>query len=1438
MLKDHFMPECSFPIYSNGHTWGQLMGGQPFDMLLDTGAPKCYMSTDFYKKNPQLHTLPKYKTTVKELRMGNGALSPAYFIIPVVFKIVRHKFEMYALVSDIKGSADLVFGMKNMFEVEGELSCRNSEFRFMNRAVPLFSLENISIKPKQKRYVKLAAPFVNYLSGNAIAKITHGNSMKTVRIKLQNNVAVIEIINTSNKVLQFTKEKAMGIVDIRSLVDFTFANFNKLANAHEDMKIAKAKWKRKERIRNEDTNPKKVKVDLVDPYPWLPKDDPRRNISDEEILRKFVDLSKSDMTEEEKEELMELILDHRDAFSLRDEIGECPNITIDIDVIDDSPFFVRPFPISQEDKPIMDWQMQRLVSLGILSKNTTSHTSPVMLITRKIGADKRPVVDFRLLNTRVKRQNTATPLLRDIYQILGDSQSDILTCVDLKDAFHSLKLTDKAKDFCGILPYFGSPHYRYEVMPMGLSISPCKWIKYINYVMENMTHKQNFIAIMDDLLIHSKKKHHMARIADLLKALLKHGLKLSPKKCQFFRTELVYMGNVFKVEKSKFVITPIKTRVEAILNTPTPLTAKECKSFCGVVNYLSLFCQNLQKLLAPIYDLTRKGRPFIWTETHQKTFDTIKQQLAKAPVLSLPDGIGRYILYSDTSKTHAGSALWQMQKGRNRLIRYASKSLPKACVNYGITELEMRGLMVNMENWRFYLGKKDFDAAVDQRAIPYIMQSKELPTTDRIIILLQRLARFNFHLYYVKGKDMILCDFLSRIQADNSDPHGLIPIAFNYIEHVPHPTCEFQAVYFNPKEILTEFYRIEEIVGYAAMKVYGTQQINSYCVMTRGKAQAAGTSVPEVHGHSKPLDPNLKPEKDSTLQKQVFTPTVNPGISTSIPTTSGTMPRVPKAIPPVQLPIKYIPPTPQLMPQTPRKTPQISTAKVTPRSSGSLTPAGGVPTPIKGLVTPTIESTPTHIPQTNKHSIPKSCRMRSFTRGMDLDVPKFDLDDEPQGFIQIPLLGSEPDFRHPSFKAPQQTVAKPATVRDLRGDPFLDPDNEKPLEEAMVEGNFRSPILEDFIIPPTLSEETKGKTILAKNLPKQTDIDRLLAVLNRKILTRSRFPDGLKDLEAAYTHSACFKDVYEYLRYNKLPSNPRKANQTQINANNHFFLGTLLFKIIPNKVGEMNPVLCVPPSKMDMVLDHYHSSLLGGHQGMNKTLMTLQERFFCPRLGDIVRSYIVSCHVCQLFKNSKRFDRPFLQRKYDINQGTMTCISMDIKHMPCSSTGHNYILVMLCEISNFMVTAPMVKATSPEICQVMQDHLICVFGTPVKLICDQDPAFMSHLTQTMLLSYGVKLITVSPTNHKSLLAEHRIKSLSNILMKHLTGLGLDWNIYCKPAMLVYNSYASPNLADFSPFELVFGRKANICPEFEFKPQVPITGTHKQAFEILQKKSYE
>ena len=182
-----------------------------------------------------------------------------------------------------------------------------------------------------------------------------------------------------------------------------------------------------------------------DKYPWLVEDDPRRHQTDAEILYEKIDLKDSALSKKEKAKLMKMILKYRDAFSLRDEIGECPNLVADIKVIDESPFLVRPFPLSKTDKPFMDKQRERLVSLGILTKNSTSYTSPVMLITRKLTNVKRPVVDFRLLNTRILRRNTSIPLMSDVLSILGNSEYEVVSCVDIKDAYHSIKLTEKSR---------------------------------------------------------------------------------------------------------------------------------------------------------------------------------------------------------------------------------------------------------------------------------------------------------------------------------------------------------------------------------------------------------------------------------------------------------------------------------------------------------------------------------------------------------------------------------------------------------------------------------------------------------------------------------------------------------------------------------------------------------------------------------------------------------------------------------------------------------------------------------------------------------------------------------------------------------------------------------------------------------------------------------
>ena len=123
--------------------------------------------------------------------------------------------------------------------------------------------------------------------------------------------------------------------------------------------------------------------------------------------------------------------------------------------------------------------MNRLMHLGILKKGFTNYSSPVMLISRKVTKDNRPVVDFRYANARILKYNCAFPLLRDTFRIRGDSKCEVMSVFDVKDAFHSLKLSEKAKKYVGIQPYFGAPTYIYDRMPMGLALSPAIFQNYI-----------------------------------------------------------------------------------------------------------------------------------------------------------------------------------------------------------------------------------------------------------------------------------------------------------------------------------------------------------------------------------------------------------------------------------------------------------------------------------------------------------------------------------------------------------------------------------------------------------------------------------------------------------------------------------------------------------------------------------------------------------------------------------------------------------------------------------------------------------------------------------------------------------------------------------------------------------------------------------------------
>ena len=249
--------------------------------------------------------------------------------------------------------------------------------------------------------------------------------------------------------------------------------------------------------------------------------------------------------------------------------------------------------------------------------------------------------------------------------------------------------------------------------------------------------------------------------------------------------------------------------------------ARQCKSFAGMVNFVSIFCPELLKLLKSIYNLMRKGIQFFWGIEQQNAFDEIKLRLQKPPVLHMPDKIGRFQLYSDTSKYATASTLYQIQNGKPKLITYACKRLPEAACNHSITEFEMCGLVINIASFVHLLRKVDFDAVVDHLAIMHIIRPKVEPATTRIKRLLEALSSYSFNLYYKKGKDMILSDFLLRQNVLDSNPHEIIPIPFNL------------------RTVLQDkYYNLEG-------------ETEKYMTQTRSQKKASGVQLPEVHGSRK-----------------------------------------------------------------------------------------------------------------------------------------------------------------------------------------------------------------------------------------------------------------------------------------------------------------------------------------------------------------------------------------------------------------------------------------------------------------------------------------------------------------------------------------------------------------------------------------------------------
>ena len=269
-------------------------------------------------------------------------------------------------------------------------------------------------------------------------------------------------------------------------------------------------------------------------------------------------------------------------------------------------------------------------------------------------------------------------------------------------------------------------------------------------------------------------------------------------------------------------------------------------------------------------------------------------------------------------------------------------------------------------------------------------------------------------------------------------------------------------------------------------------------------------------------------------------------------------------------------------------------------------------------------------------------------------------------------------------------------------------------------------------------------------------------------------PIQVQDLVKAYQTSTHFCDVYHYITDGKLPSGTKAQACIWAEALNYVVINNFLFRIDACKDKDQdkeNSLMLIIPEKYKPIIFHmYHDSLLAGHQGPYRTAMTINERFFIHNLMNKMKRYIEACHTCLKTKPKYKKNRPIYGR-IPIDYAPMQDLSIDIKHMPMAFGVYQYILVITCNQMNFTIVTPLRSKDAQSVAKALIYRVTYLFGPLRQIMCDKAAEFTSHIVQVILHMLNCKLKVISPYNHGSSKVERQIKTVSDIIVKHLWDKG-------------------------------------------------------------------
>ncbi|KAL0549406.1 hypothetical protein IC582_013888 [Cucumis melo] len=411
------------------------------------------------------------------------------------------------------------------------------------------------------------------------------------------------------------------------------------------------------------------------------------------------------------------------------------------------PISRAPYRMAPAELKELKVQLQELLDKGFIRPSVSPWGAPVLFVKKKDGS-MRLCIDYRELNKVTVKNRYPLPRIDDLFDQLQGAT--VFSKIDLRSGYHQLRIKNEDVPKTAFRSRYG--HYEFIVMSFGLTNAPAVFMDLMNRVFREFL--DTFVIVfIDDILIYSKTEaEHEEHLRMVLQTLRDNKLYAKFSKCEFWLKQVSFLGHV--VSKDGVSVDPAK--IEAVTGWTRPSTVSEVRSFLGLAGYYRRFVENFSRIATPLTQLTRKGAPFVWSKACEDSFQTLKQKLVTAPVLTVPDGSGSFVIYSDASKKGLGCVL--MQQGK--VVAYASRQLKSHEQNYPTHDLELAAVVFALKIWRHYLYGEKIQIFTDHKSLKYFFTQKEFNMRQRR--WLELVKDYDCEILYHPGKANVVADALSR----------------------------------------------------------------------------------------------------------------------------------------------------------------------------------------------------------------------------------------------------------------------------------------------------------------------------------------------------------------------------------------------------------------------------------------------------------------------------------------------------------------------------------------------------------------------------------------------------------------------------------------------------------------------------------------------------